>query len=137
MGYTNVFVYDAGLPAWIREGNPVASNFKYPQIDIALISPQDLKGLVDGGQPLSIVDIRGTTGLEAGMIKGSVSIPMVDLSRRYEEIPTGIKVVLTDLHGKQVLTAGRFLASKGYGDIHRLDGGVLGGWIKAGLPVEK
>ncbi len=42
-----------------------------------------------------------------------------------------------DLHGKQTQVAGRFLAWKGFKDVARLDGGFVGGWLKAGYPVAK
>jgi rhodanese-related sulfurtransferase len=32
---------------------------------------------------------------------------------------------------------GRFLTSKGFRDVARLDGGFVGGWIKAGYPIAR
>jgi rhodanese-related sulfurtransferase len=52
-------------------------------------------------------------------------------------VPKDRKIVVVDLHGKQTQIAGRFLAWKGYREVVRLDGGFVGGWIKAGFPVAK
>ena len=93
--------------------------------------------MIKGGTDLVVVDIRSGSDFRAGAIKGSIHIPFVELDSRLGEISKGKKVVVADMHGKQVRTAGRFLVSKGFSDVSRLDGGVVSGWLKAGLPLEK
>ncbi|MDH4163141.1 MAG: rhodanese-like domain-containing protein [Nitrospirota bacterium] len=137
MGYTNVYVYNEGLPEWIKRGYPADLKKVYPQIEVPVISAADLKSMIDKKEKMFILDIRDEDDLAAGTIKGAVNISLEALDLHISEVPKGRKVVIMDLHGKQTNMAGRFLASKGYTDLIRLDGGLVSGWIKAGYPVEK
>lgn len=137
MGYTNVAVYNEGLPEWIKRGYPANLKKVYPQIEVPVISAADLKGMIDKKQDMFILDIRDEDDLDAGTIKGAKHIDMEVLDASLSRVPKGKKIVIVDLHGKQTNMAGRFLASKGYSELVRLDGGFVSGWLKAGYPVEK
>ena len=134
-GYTNVFVYDEGLPAWGKAGLPMESDATYPKADAALLSPTDLKAMLDGREDLFLLDLRDSDDRKAGWINGAVNIPMDSLFTRYGEVPKDKKIVTICLHGKQSPIAARFLASKGYENLAKLDGGMISGWIKSGNEV--
>ena len=134
-GYTNVFVYDEGLPAWGKRGLPMESDATYPKADITLLSPGDLKAMIDGKEDLFLLDLRDSDDRKAGWIEDAVNIPMDSLLARFEEVPKGKKIVTICLHGKQSPIAARFLASKGYENLAKLDGGMVSGWIKSGQTV--
>lgn len=136
-GYTSVFVYDEGLPAWMKAGYPVEKFDLYPKVEVATMSAADLKGMIDEGEKLFLLDVRDSEDRKAGWLKGSVNIPMDRLDAEYASIPSDGKVIVMCLHGKQSFTAIRFLASKGYDSLFKLDGGLIGGWVKSGYPVEK
>ena len=93
--------------------------------------------MIDNQEELFILDLRDQGDRKAGYIKDSINIPMVDLIDRYTTLPQGMKIVILDLHGKQSYIAARFLYSKGYTNLFRLDGGFVSGWIKAGFSVKK
>jgi rhodanese-related sulfurtransferase len=93
--------------------------------------------MLDAKENVLVLDVRDEEDLGAGRIAGSKAIAIELLDRRLGEVPTTKKVVLVDLHGKQTQIVGRFLASKGYRDVSRLDGGFVSGWLKAGLPVAR
>lgn len=137
MGYTNVLVYNEGLPEWIKRGYPASLKKVYPQIEVPVVSPAELKGMIDKKANVFILDIRDEDDLSAGSISGSKHIDMEVLDASLSRVPKGRKIVIVDLHGKQTNMAGRFLASKGYTDLARLDGGFVSGWLKAGYPVAK
>lgn len=137
MGYTNVFVYNEGLPEWVKRGYPADLRKVYPKIDVPAISAADLKQMIDKKENIFILDIRDEDDLKAGTIKGVRAIDIEVLDASLSKVPKGKKIVIMDLHGKQTNMAGRFLASKGYTDLVRLDGGFVSGWIKAGYPAAK
>jgi len=137
MGHTNVAVYNEGLPEWIKRGYPAETKKLYPAVEIPFISAVELKGLLDAKAKVLVLDIRDEDDYRAGMIPGSRNVDLELLDARLAEVPKDRKIVVVDLHGKQTQIAGRFLAWKGYREVVRLDGGFVGGWIKAGFPVAK
>lgn len=137
MGYTNVAVYNEGLPEWVKRGYPARLKKVYPQLDVPTIGAAALKAKLDARADVVVVDIRDEDDVKSGVIAGSRSVDLEVLDARWAELPKGKQIVLVDLLGKQTQVAGRFLAWKGYGDVVRLDGGFVGGWVKAGLPIAK
>jgi rhodanese-related sulfurtransferase len=137
MGYNNVYVYDEGLPAWITQGYPTESDIKYPKPVVPLVSGANLKTMIEAQENISIIDLRDQVDRKSGWIKGSTNIPLVDIQNRHQEIPKDKKVVLLDVYGKQTYTAARYLASLGYSNLYKLDGGIVNGWVKASYPLEK
>jgi rhodanese-related sulfurtransferase len=138
MGYTQVAVYSEGLPEWMKRGYPAASRKIYPAVQIPAVSAPELKRMLEGRHDLFVLDIRDEDDVaRAGIIPGSKSIDLEVLDSRLSEVPKGRKIVLVDLHGKQTQIAGRFLASKGYTDVARLDGGFVGGWLQSGFAIDR
>jgi rhodanese-related sulfurtransferase len=137
MGHTNVAVYNEGLPEWVKRGYPARLKKVYPQIDVPTIAAAELKAKLDARADVVVVDIRDEDDVKSGVIAGSRNVDLEVLDARWTELPKGKQIVLVDLLGKQTQVAGRFLASKGYKDVVRLDGGFVGGWVKAGLPIAK
>jgi len=132
-GYGNIMVFVDGIPGWVQAGHPLVIDKALPKAEVPSLTPEQLK---DRLANVHLVDIRPPSLYEAGWIKGSQKIPLGELSQRYGEIPQEKEVVLVDHAGQQVLVAGRFLKSKGYGQVSRLQGG-LRAWTNAKLPVEK
>ncbi|HET8541030.1 MAG TPA: rhodanese-like domain-containing protein [Anaeromyxobacter sp.] len=136
MGHTNVAVYNEGLPEWVKRGYPAKLKKVYPEVEVPTVTAAELKAKLDA-KAVFVLDIRDEDDARSGIIAGSTNVDLEVLDARLGEIPRGKPIVLVDLHGKQTQIAGRFLASKGYGDVARLDGGLVGGWIKAGYPVAR
>lgn len=137
MGYTNVLVYNEGLPEWVKRGYAFDRKRIYPDVVIPALSASELKKLLDAKANVLVLDIRDPVDVVAGRIPGALNVDLEDLDRRLGQIPKGRKIVIVDLHGKQTQQAGRFLRWKGYEDVARLDGGFVSGWLRAGLPFEK
>jgi rhodanese-related sulfurtransferase len=137
MGHTNVAVYNEGLPEWVKRGYPARIQKVYPAIEIPTVTAADLKAKLDAKADVFVLDIRDEDDVRSGRIQGSTNVDLEVLDARIAQIPKGKQIVLVDVHGKQTQVAGRFLAWKGYRDVVRLDGGFVGGWIKAGYPVVK
>lgn len=137
MGYTNVLVYNEGIPEWVKRGYPFDHKKVYPDVVIPVLAPAELKNLLDAKANVLVLDVRDPVDVVAGRIPGSLNVDLEELDRKLGAVPKGRKIVLVDLHGKQTQQAGRFLRGKGYDDVARLDGGFVSGWLKAGLPFEK
>ncbi len=125
--------FKAGIPGWVWAGNPLNKENALPKTDIPKLRAAQVNQIQ---KDVVIVDVRVKKLHKTGYIKDSIKIPTGLISRRYNEIPSGKKIVLVDHAGKQVLIVGRFLKSKGYQDVKRLQGGIMG-WKKLGLPLEK
>jgi rhodanese-related sulfurtransferase len=118
----------------MRAGNPVASTAAYPEIPIPLIQSKDLARLPN--HTAVLVDLRPADHYQNGHIGHSLNIDLENLQDRLELLPAEKTIVLIDHKGKLTLTTGRFLSTKGFQDIFRLDGG-FNAWVKTGLPVTK
>jgi rhodanese-related sulfurtransferase len=132
MGYTNLRIYREGLLGWQQAGLPTASSVEYPKVDVALVSAGELAARPDA----FLVDIRPTNHYARGHAPASANISLEELSDRLAELPRDRPIALIDHKGKLTLTAGRFLVSRGFTGVLRLDGG-FNAWVKAGLPVEQ
>jgi rhodanese-related sulfurtransferase len=137
MGYRNVAVYNEGIPEWVKRGYPANVKKVYPAVEIPVLSAAALKGMLDRRQDVVVLDVRDDDDARSGRVPGSLHVEIELLDARLAELPSGKKIVLVDMHAKQTQVVGRFLASKGFRDVARLDGGFVGGWIKAGYPIAR
>ena len=133
LGYTNVMVYNEGLPAWAQHRYPLEKKASYPAIDVTRFSPDQVHGMKDS---IAILDIRGAKHKQLGKIDGATEIVLDDLNKEYAALPRDKKIIIVDHASKQVVVAAKFLSMQGYDDVAVMDGGVAA-WIRAGLPVNK
>ncbi len=136
MGYKQVMVFRGGIPAWVKAGYKLEKTAKYASGSIPAVSPQALAEKLKSGANLFLLDIRGPGMFKKAHLKGAVNIPLYKLDQELAKLPKDRPVVLIDHAGKQTLTCGRFLKSKGWGELMRLDGGIMA-WMRKGLPVSK
>ncbi len=133
LGYTNVMVYNEGLPAWAKQRYPLEKKASYPAIEVTRFSPDQVHGMKDS---IAILDIRGAKHKQLGKIDGAMEIVLDNLNMEYTALPRDKKIIVVDHASKQVVVAAKFLSMKGYEDVAVMDGGVAA-WIRAGLPVNK
>lgn len=138
MGYQNVYAFRDGIPSWMRAGYPVKSIEKLPKVEIQRISSQELKGMLDSGEDFVLLDMRPTGEVGKYWIETSNRLPITleTIASRYNEIPSGKKVVVVDLNGKRSKVVVKYLSLKGFNDMVALDGGMQS-WIKDGNPIKK
>ena len=134
LGYRKVLEYNEGLPAWGKANLPVAGN-PLPPVEMALISPEDLRARMDAGKGTTVVDVRDAVEFASVRVAGTLNIPLDELEKRVRELPAG-EVVMMDHAGSQSLIAGRVLQKAGRRGAARLEGGLLA-WQQKGLPVEE
>jgi len=64
------------------------------ELDIARITPEELRDRLDAGEDLFIVDLRSRVEEESSMIPGATWIPAEDITARHEEIPRDRDIIL-------------------------------------------
>ena len=119
LGYTNVKVYHAGVPAWATAGNMLLTTDDFVKKRMGFIV---------------LIDTRGPEAAEKGHIQGAVAIRLKDVVREKNQFPLDRKAHLVLYSEKTNATAlapvVKKIASWGYKHVYVLDGGYEG-WVKA------
>jgi len=66
MGYTNVAIYNEGIPEWVKRGYPAESQKVYPAVDIPVVAPDALKAMLDAKEKVFVLDLRDEADASAG-----------------------------------------------------------------------
>src|SRR5262249_15477569 len=104
---------------------------------VATLTAEHLKRLLDGREPVVLVDVRKPAEYRAGHLPHARSLPITELDRRVREIPTADRVVLyCDCPPEEIATAYVFLQAQGYRNTLVLEDG-FGGWLRQRYPVIK
>ncbi len=90
------------------------------------ISVTELKGMVDRGDPVVLVDVREQYEWDIGNLgpQGAKLIPLKDLPNRLEEIDPDSDVIVYCRTGARSDRAAQFLRDQGYERVRNLDGGI-------------
>ena len=81
-----------------------------------------------------LLDVREHAEWRAGHIHGALHLPLAQLRRDLQRVPTGRTVVTVCASGSRSRSAARALARAGY-DALNLSGG-MSAWLRAGLPLD-
>ena len=89
------------------------------------IDVRQLKAMIDGGEPVYLLDVRQPWEFAIGHLAGSSLVPLPELVRRVREVqpPAGALVVTICHHGVRSLDAAFLLARAGL-DVASLAGGI-------------
>lgn len=93
------------------------------------IDPVRTAELAEGGAHL--IDVRSEAEVAQGVIGGAVHIPLHLLPLRAGDIPQDKPVVIYCRTGARSAQACAFMASRGYGNMHNLAGGIMA-WARSG-----
>jgi hydroxyacylglutathione hydrolase len=113
------------LELWAREGNAL------PHVDQMAIAD-----LARRRSSLLVLDVRGRSEWETGHIAGATLIPLAELPARLAELPAGRPVAVHCQGGSRSAIAASLLQARGRRDVMNVPEG-FGGWVLAGLPVER
>ena len=78
-----------------------------------------------------LIDVRTEAEVAQGVIDGAIHIPLHLLPLRAVDIPQDKPVVIYCRSGARSAQACSFMASKGYGNMHNLSGGIMA-WARSG-----
>ena len=106
---------------------------------IEAVTPQKLKEEMKKGTGMVIVDLQTPEQYQHSHISGAVNIPMEKFEEEYPAVlkDMNMSVVLYgeyDEMGKGT-KAGEILVAKGYSQVGRIEGGLMG-WKEAGFVTE-
>jgi rhodanese-related sulfurtransferase len=90
------------------------------------LSPDSLAAwLADATRPApQLLDVREDWEVATCAIKGSIAIPMGQITERTNELDPARPVVCYCHHGMRSLQVGLFLEHQGFGQVLNLDGGI-------------
>ena len=101
----------------------------------ANITSYQARSLMAKNQRLVLLDVRTPDEYRQAHLKGSLLIPLGDLTRRVQEIPRDRPVLVYCAVGARSVSAASFLASKGYREVYNMTDGLVG-WYRNGLPLQ-
>ncbi|PJJ54785.1 rhodanese-like domain-containing protein [Hymenobacter chitinivorans] len=89
------------------------------------ITPEDLHARLQQGEALHLLDVREPMEFDYCQLSGSQLIPLGEIARRWEEVPTDQPVVLICHHGVRSAQALSFLQHRhGLTNLLNLRGGI-------------
>jgi rhodanese-related sulfurtransferase len=136
-GYKNVFAFIGGIPEWRKFNYPIFVSKEYRVIEVEKIAPQNFKKLIETDKSVYVLDVRPLKfERDSSFIIGARHCPLVFLADKYEEIPKGQLIVISDWAMKQSVSAAKFLILKGYSVLGVLKGGMER-WKDSNYPVEQ
>ncbi|MEU6024543.1 rhodanese-like domain-containing protein [Micromonospora sp. NPDC048871] len=91
------------------------------------VTATDLREALERPEPPVVLDVRNAGEREQGAVEGSLHIPLAELTRRLDEVPTDRPVVVHCAGGYRSSVAASLLRSAGRADVSDLLGGY-GAW---------
>jgi rhodanese-related sulfurtransferase len=98
------------------------------------IDSHTVKAIAASGAHL--IDVRTADEVAHGVIDGAIHIPLHLLPLRAADIPQDKPVVMYCRSGARSAQACSFMASKGYGNMHNLSGGIMA-WARSGNAISQ
>jgi rhodanese-related sulfurtransferase len=126
MGYTNAKVYREGWPEWTQK-------------NVGVLAGAHLKGAwIDKGIPHVLVDARPTAEMQAGFIKGAVSVEPSRVAKALGDFPAKqlkAPIMVYDAgDGKAAMEVAQAITRAGYPNVTVVTGG-FNGWKAAGYEI--
>jgi rhodanese-related sulfurtransferase len=94
----------------------------------------ELRQRMDGGEGVTLIDVRSPQEAAQASIPGSINIPLHTLPVRMNEIPEDDFVVLYCRSGARSAQACAFVGAQGRKGVYNLRGGIIA-WAQAGQAV--
>ncbi|MCX7272440.1 MAG: rhodanese-like domain-containing protein [Burkholderiales bacterium] len=88
------------------------------------IRPQELSALLSQAVPPVVLDVREPWEIATASLKGSVMIPMHEITTRLSELSTTQPIVCLCHHGMRSLQVAMFLERNGFETVYNLAGGI-------------
>ena len=128
-GYDRITGYlRGGTEGWYNAGLPIEH--------LPLLSVHQLKGMLDRGEELLVLDTRGQEEWESGHIAGALHINVGYLEQRLSEVPRDVPVAVICNVGHRAGVGASILLRAGYPSVYNVLGSVKA-WVTAGFPVTK
>jgi hydroxyacylglutathione hydrolase len=107
-----------GIPEWVKAGLPTAH---VPQLN-----SYELHMMVQGKEPLTVLDVRAPSEFADHHIKGAVNIPVADLRTRYTELDPLMPTIVICSTGNRSSLGTSILRQRGFKYVMNVAGGMAG-----------
>lgn len=147
-GYQDVALLAGGLTGWQRSGGELFQDVNSPskafgelvesERQTPSLSAEEVKALIEGPQPVVVVDARRFDEYQTMNIPGSISVPGGELALRIEGLlPSAQTTVIVNCAGRTRSIVGtQSLRNAGLANpVYALRNGTIG-WTLAGLELE-
>jgi rhodanese-related sulfurtransferase len=122
---------------------PLSSRAGHDQVEDDLvyflrIAPDHVKQLLDAGEKIIFFDLREPEDFKKDHLPGARSLPLKQLTTRFQRIPMAGRVVLYCTCAEGNIEEGhayQLLRQMGYRNVSVLDGGITE-WRRLGYPLE-
>lgn len=131
-----IFAECQALPKW-SYGSRIPEAVPRPEYQIQSWLPSELKTRLsqNGGVPgILLIDVREPPEYQRGHIPRSQLLPMRQIPREGQTLPTESLIVLVCRSGRRSRIAAGILKDMGYQKVYNLQGGMLA-WEAAGYPI--
>ena len=88
------------------------------------LSAEQLKGHIDNGTPLVLLDVRETWEYEICHIEPSINVPMTNIPSTLEEFDREKMTVVICHHGMRSFQVAQHLEAEGFNNVMNLEGGI-------------
>lgn len=92
---------------------------------VPLIEPAQVRGLIDLGGKITIVDVRRPDEFSQGHINGAILMPLDNLANTYSSLPKQGKLIVYCRSGHRSAQAVQFLLDHGYKNAVSMNGGFI------------
>ncbi|PMC13907.1 sulfurtransferase, partial [Klebsiella aerogenes] len=147
-GYQDVALLAGGLTGWQRSGGELFQDVNSPskafgelvesERQTPSLSAEEVKALIEGPQPVVVVDARRFDEYQTMNIPGSISVPGGELALRIEGLlPSAQTTVIVNCAGRtRSIIGSQSLRNAGLANpVYALRNGTIG-WTLAGLELE-
>ncbi|EMI5803555.1 rhodanese homology domain-containing protein [Klebsiella aerogenes] len=147
-GYQDVALLAGGLTGWQRSGGELFQDVNSPskafgelvdsERQTPSLSAEEVKALIEGPQPVAVVDARRFDEYQTMNIPGSISVPGGELALRIEGLlPSQQTPVIVNCAGRtRSIIGSQSLRNAGLANpVYALRNGTIG-WTLAGLELE-
>jgi len=97
---------------------------------------KEINELLDGGGECQVIDVREFSEFKSERIADAQLMPLSNFEKHADEIDHTKPVYLMCRSGNRAKNAAEKLASRGFTDIHVIEGGMVA-WAGANLPIVK
>ncbi len=108
----------------MREATPHPYPHPLPPERVSIISPDDLRTLLEGPSPPFLLDVRAKPGREYAHFPNDHHIPLPELERRLGELPRDRMIVTYCQYGARARQAAELLGRHGFSEVVALEGGL-------------
>lgn len=109
--------------------------FLFSRPAVPEMSVEDLAVAIDDRR-VYVIDVRERSEFASGRVPGAVLLPLGELPRRLDEVPTGRAIAVICASGNRSKSATRLLLDRGIAEAASVAGGTRA-WAHSGRPLDR